>query len=168
MISHTKVIRINIDSVWSGQCFKIYNWVSTYHKERFLSEDFASSHCRWSLKCLPLPDFFSRPHWYALICVCCSEGEEWQSVRSLLGKHMLRPKAVEAYDGTLNAVVTDLIHKLKLRSQQCSSGLVTDISAEFYRFGLEGKSKRVKPSSDKRVWRLLTLTFNLLRTKSFY
>uniref|UniRef100_A0A9J8CSL2 Cytochrome P450, family 27, subfamily B, polypeptide 1 n=3 Tax=Cyprinus carpio TaxID=7962 RepID=A0A9J8CSL2_CYPCA len=69
-----------------------------------------------------------------------AEGEEWQSVRSLLGKHMLRPKAVEAYDGTLNAVVTDLIHKLKLRSQQSSSGLVTDISAEFYRFGLEGIS----------------------------
>uniref|UniRef100_A0A9J7YCZ9 Cytochrome P450, family 27, subfamily B, polypeptide 1 n=1 Tax=Cyprinus carpio carpio TaxID=630221 RepID=A0A9J7YCZ9_CYPCA len=69
-----------------------------------------------------------------------AEGEEWQSVRSLLGKHMLRPKAVEAYDGTLNAVVTDLIHKLKLRSQQSSSGLVTDISAEFYRFGLEVSS----------------------------
>ncbi|XP_052425854.1 25-hydroxyvitamin D-1 alpha hydroxylase, mitochondrial [Carassius gibelio] len=69
-----------------------------------------------------------------------AEGEEWQSVRSLLGKHMLRPKAVEAYDGPLNAVVTDLIHKLKLRSQQSSSGLVTDISAEFYCFGLEGIS----------------------------
>ncbi len=121
-----------------------------------------------SLKCLPLPDFNFSSHWYALVCVCRSEGEEWQSVRSLLGKHMLRPKAVEAYDGTLNAVVTDLIHKLKLRSQQSSSGLVTDISAEFYRFGLEGKSKRVKPSSDKRVWRLLTLTFNSLSTKSFY
>ncbi|KAL0181262.1 hypothetical protein M9458_023668, partial [Cirrhinus mrigala] len=65
------------------------------------------------------------------------EGEEWQSVRSLLGKHMLRPKAVEAYDSTLNSVVTDLIQKLKLRTQQNSSSLITDISAEFYRFGLE-------------------------------
>ncbi|XP_067362046.1 25-hydroxyvitamin D-1 alpha hydroxylase, mitochondrial isoform X1 [Channa argus] len=67
-----------------------------------------------------------------------SEGEEWQTVRSLLGKHMLRPKAVEAYDKTLNSVVTDLIDKLRLsRSPQ---GLVSDIASEFYRFGLEGIS----------------------------
>lgn len=78
----------------------------------------------------------------ASVCVD-SEGEEWQNVRRLLGKHMLRPKAVEAYDGTLNSVVTDLIEKLKLRKQQNSSGVVTDISAEFYRFGLEGKSLRL-------------------------
>ena len=71
------------------------------------------------------------------------EGEEWQSVRSLLGKHMLRPKAVEAYDETLNSVVGDLIAKLRLRRQ--SQGLVTDIASEFYRFGLEGKvSRRVR------------------------
>ncbi|XP_061583479.1 25-hydroxyvitamin D-1 alpha hydroxylase, mitochondrial isoform X2 [Cololabis saira] len=67
-----------------------------------------------------------------------SEGEEWQAVRSLLGKHMLRPKSVEAYDKTLNSVVSDLIAKL----HQCRSpqGLVTDIASEFYRFGLEGIS----------------------------
>lgn len=66
-----------------------------------------------------------------------SEGEEWQSVRSLLGKHMLRPKAVEAYDETLNSVVSDLI--AKLRHCRRPKGLVTDIASEFYRFGLEGK-----------------------------
>ena len=71
-----------------------------------------------------------------------SEGEEWQSVRSLLGKHMLRPKAVEAYDGTLNGVVTDLVHKLRARKQQNPRGVISDISAEFYRFGLEGKRTR--------------------------
>lgn len=68
---------------------------------------------------------------------CVSEGEEWQAVRSLLGKHMLRPKAVEAYDKTLNSVVSDLISKLRLRRHP--RGLVTDIASEFYRFGLEGK-----------------------------
>lgn len=73
------------------------------------------------------------------VCVP-SEGEEWQSVRSLLGKHMLRPKAVEAYDETLNSVVSDLIAKLRLRRH--SQGLVTDIASEFYRFGLEGKVSR--------------------------
>ncbi|XP_051272116.1 25-hydroxyvitamin D-1 alpha hydroxylase, mitochondrial [Dicentrarchus labrax] len=76
-----------------------------------------------------------RGHHYGLLT---SEGEEWQSVRSLLGKHMLRPKAVEAYDKTLNSVVGDLIAKLRLRRR--SQGLVTDIASEFYRFGLEGIS----------------------------
>ncbi|CAL1608509.1 unnamed protein product [Knipowitschia caucasica] len=68
-----------------------------------------------------------------------SEGQEWQTVRSLLGKHMLRPKAVEAYDQTLNNVVTDLIQKLRF-SRHPQSGLVPDIAQEFYRFGLEGIS----------------------------
>ncbi|XP_051931357.1 25-hydroxyvitamin D-1 alpha hydroxylase, mitochondrial isoform X2 [Hippocampus zosterae] len=67
-----------------------------------------------------------------------SEGEEWQEVRSLLAKHMLRPKAVEAYDQTLNSVVSDLIAKLRLRRHP--EGLVTDIAREFYYFGLEGIS----------------------------
>ncbi|XP_076840656.1 25-hydroxyvitamin D-1 alpha hydroxylase, mitochondrial [Brachyhypopomus gauderio] len=69
-----------------------------------------------------------------------AEGTEWQQVRSLLGKHMLKPKAVEAYDGTLNAVVMDLIAKLRLRNQQNPGGVITDIAEEFYRFGLEGIS----------------------------
>ncbi|KAK1897525.1 25-hydroxyvitamin D-1 alpha hydroxylase mitochondrial [Dissostichus eleginoides] len=76
-----------------------------------------------------------RGHHYRLLT---SEGEEWQSVRSLLNKHMLRPKAVEAYDETLNGVVSDLIAKLRL--SRSSEGLVTHISSEFYRFGLEGIS----------------------------
>lgn len=72
------------------------------------------------------------------MCVL-SEGEEWQTVRSLLGKHMLRPKAVEVYDETLNSVVSDLI--AKLRFSRNPQGLVTDIASEFYRFGLEGKER---------------------------
>ncbi|XP_077460125.1 25-hydroxyvitamin D-1 alpha hydroxylase, mitochondrial isoform X1 [Stigmatopora argus] len=67
-----------------------------------------------------------------------SEGEEWQEVRSLLAKHMLRPKAVEAYDETLNGVVSDLI--VKLRQRRHAEGLVTDVARDFYYFGLEGIS----------------------------
>ncbi|XP_021465760.1 25-hydroxyvitamin D-1 alpha hydroxylase, mitochondrial [Oncorhynchus mykiss] len=78
-----------------------------------------------------------RGHGYGLLT---AEGEEWQAVRSLLGKHMLRPKAVEAYDATLNGVVDDLITKLRLRRRQDPRGLVLDIGSEFYRFGLEGIS----------------------------
>lgn len=78
-----------------------------------------------------------------------SEGEEWQAVRSLLGKHMLRPKAVEAYDKTLNGVVSDLIAKLRLSRRP--QGLVTDIASEFYRFGLEGKVPRSLRSAPHRI-----------------
>uniref|UniRef100_A0A8C6SF53 Cytochrome P450, family 27, subfamily B, polypeptide 1 n=1 Tax=Neogobius melanostomus TaxID=47308 RepID=A0A8C6SF53_9GOBI len=76
-----------------------------------------------------------RGHHYGLLT---SEGEEWQTVRSLLGKHMLRPKAVETYDKTLNSVVSDLIDKL--RFSRTPTGLVPDVASEFYRFGLEGIS----------------------------
>lgn len=62
-------------------------------------------------------------------------------MRSLLGKHMLRPKAVEAYDETLNGVVSDLIAKLHM--SRGSQGLVTDIASEFYRFGLEGEASHL-------------------------
>lgn len=72
------------------------------------------------------------------------EGDEWQSVRSLLGKHMLRPKAVEAYDETLNAVVSDLIAKLRI--SRGPRGLVPDVASEFYRFGLEG-TENLTPKS---------------------
>ncbi|KAJ8412074.1 hypothetical protein AAFF_G00143410 [Aldrovandia affinis] len=79
-----------------------------------------------------------RGHGYGLLT--SSEGEEWQTVRSLLAKNMLRPCAVEPYDGALNGVVADLLAKLRLRCRQSPHGLVTDVSREFYRFGLEGIS----------------------------
>lgn len=77
---------------------------------------------------------------FSIYLTLFSEGEEWQVVRSLLGKHMLRPKAVEAYDATLNGVVDDLIATLRLRRRQDARGLIPDIGSEFYRFGLEGKA----------------------------
>ncbi|KAG7477403.1 hypothetical protein MATL_G00069310 [Megalops atlanticus] len=78
-----------------------------------------------------------RGHGYGLLT---AEGEEWQTVRSLLAKHILPPRAVEAYDTTLNSVVTDLLEKLQLRCRQSPRGVVTDIATELYRFGLEGIS----------------------------
>ncbi|KAH0629085.1 hypothetical protein JD844_010896 [Phrynosoma platyrhinos] len=44
-----------------------------------------------------------RGHAYGLLT---AEGEEWQQIRSILGKHMLKPKEVESYTGTLNEVVS--------------------------------------------------------------
>uniref|UniRef100_A0A8C3HYV4 Cytochrome P450 family 27 subfamily B member 1 n=1 Tax=Chrysemys picta bellii TaxID=8478 RepID=A0A8C3HYV4_CHRPI len=51
-----------------------------------------------------------RGHAYGLLT---AEGEEWQKIRSILGKHMLKPKEVESYTGTLNGVVSDLIRRLQ-------------------------------------------------------
>lgn len=81
-------------------------------------------------------------------------------MRSLLGKHMLRPKAVEAYDKALNNVVDDLI--AKLRHSRHSQGLVTDIASEFYRFGLEGTVSLKCHASLQGVlqeYHVITLTF---------
>ncbi|XP_034769765.1 25-hydroxyvitamin D-1 alpha hydroxylase, mitochondrial [Acipenser ruthenus] len=78
-----------------------------------------------------------RGHGYGLLT---AEGEEWQSIRSLLGKHMLRPKEVEAYGDILNSVVTDLLRKLQQQRRKNGLNVVRDIANEFYKFGLEGIS----------------------------
>ncbi|XP_066450106.1 25-hydroxyvitamin D-1 alpha hydroxylase, mitochondrial [Eleutherodactylus coqui] len=77
-----------------------------------------------------------RGHSYGLLT---AEGEEWQQLRSILGKHMLKPKEVEAYSDVLNDVVGDLVQKIKYQRRQ-SPHVVKDIANEFYRFGLEGIS----------------------------
>ncbi|KAM4702455.1 25-hydroxyvitamin D-1 alpha hydroxylase, mitochondrial [Discoglossus pictus] len=78
-----------------------------------------------------------RGHSYGLLT---AEGEEWQQLRSILGKHMLKPKEVESYSGVLNDVVGDLIKKLNHQRNQNPNKVVKDISSEFYKFGLEGIS----------------------------
>uniref|UniRef100_A0A8C5LMD6 Cytochrome P450 family 27 subfamily B member 1 n=1 Tax=Leptobrachium leishanense TaxID=445787 RepID=A0A8C5LMD6_9ANUR len=78
-----------------------------------------------------------RGHSYGLLT---AEGEEWQQLRSILGKHMLKPKEVEAYSGVLNDVVGDLIKKINHQRNQNSNRTVKDISNLFYKFGLEGIS----------------------------
>ncbi|KAG8452564.1 hypothetical protein GDO86_004377 [Hymenochirus boettgeri] len=78
-----------------------------------------------------------RGHSYGLLT---AEGEEWQQFRSILGKHMLKPKDVEAYSNVLNEVVGDLIKKLHYQRHQNPNHVVKDISREFYMFGLEGIS----------------------------
>ncbi|KAM8977394.1 25-hydroxyvitamin D-1 alpha hydroxylase, mitochondrial [Pelodytes ibericus] len=78
-----------------------------------------------------------RGHSYGLLT---AEGEEWQQLRSMLGKHMLKPKEVEAYTGVLNDVVGDLITKINYQRNQSPTHTVKDISNVFYKFGLEGIS----------------------------
>ncbi|XP_075447715.1 25-hydroxyvitamin D-1 alpha hydroxylase, mitochondrial isoform X2 [Ascaphus truei] len=78
-----------------------------------------------------------RGHAYGLLT---AEGEEWQQLRSILGKHMMKPKEVETYSSVLNDVVGDLIKKINYQRNQNPNQVVRDISSEFYKFGLEGIS----------------------------
>ncbi|XP_003216736.2 25-hydroxyvitamin D-1 alpha hydroxylase, mitochondrial [Anolis carolinensis] len=78
-----------------------------------------------------------RGHAYGLLT---AEGEEWQQIRSILGKHMLKPKEVESYTGTLNEVVSDLVHRLQHQRSLHDQHVVKNVADEFYKFGLEGIS----------------------------
>ncbi|XP_007067091.2 25-hydroxyvitamin D-1 alpha hydroxylase, mitochondrial [Chelonia mydas] len=78
-----------------------------------------------------------RGHAYGLLT---AEGEEWQKIRSTLGKHMLKPKEVESHTGTLNGVVSDLIRRLQHQRSRHGQHVVQDVAGEFYKFGLEGIS----------------------------
>lgn len=51
---------------------------------------------------------------------------------------MLKPKEVEAYTGTLNEVVSDLIGRLEHQRNLHEDHVVKDVAGEFYKFGLEG------------------------------
>uniref|UniRef100_A0A8B9TEA8 Cytochrome P450 family 27 subfamily B member 1 n=1 Tax=Anas platyrhynchos TaxID=8839 RepID=A0A8B9TEA8_ANAPL len=69
-----------------------------------------------------------------------AEGEEWQRLRSLVGRLLLRPRAAEAYAGAVGAVVGDLVQRLQHLRDRHPQQLVPDVAAEFYKFGLEGIS----------------------------
>ncbi|XP_029892967.1 25-hydroxyvitamin D-1 alpha hydroxylase, mitochondrial [Aquila chrysaetos chrysaetos] len=69
-----------------------------------------------------------------------AEGEEWQRLRRLLGRLLLRPRAVEGYGGPVADVVGDLLRRLQRQRDRHPQHLVPDLAAEFYKFGLEGIS----------------------------
>ncbi|NXX87419.1 C27C1 protein, partial [Urocolius indicus] len=66
------------------------------------------------------------------------EGEEWQRLRRLLGRLLLRPRAAAGFVGTLSGVVGDFVQRLQRLRDRHPQQLVPDIAAEFYKFGLEG------------------------------
>ncbi|XP_042652950.1 25-hydroxyvitamin D-1 alpha hydroxylase, mitochondrial-like isoform X2 [Tyto alba] len=69
-----------------------------------------------------------------------AEGEEWQRLRRLLGRLLLRPRAAEGYAGPLAGVVGDLLRRLQRQRDRHPQHLVPDVATEFYKFGLEGIS----------------------------
>ncbi|NXD74465.1 CP27B protein, partial [Eolophus roseicapillus] len=68
------------------------------------------------------------------------EGEEWQRLRRLLGRLLLRPRVAESFSGPVAAVVGDLVQRLQLQRDGDPQHLVRDLGTHFYRFGLEGIS----------------------------
>ncbi|XP_065515736.1 25-hydroxyvitamin D-1 alpha hydroxylase, mitochondrial [Lathamus discolor] len=78
-----------------------------------------------------------RGHAYGLLT---AEGEEWQRLRRLLGRLLLRPRVAESFSGPVAAVVGDLVQRLQLQRDGNPQHLVRDLGTHFYRFGLEGIS----------------------------
>ncbi|NWX48011.1 CP27B protein, partial [Steatornis caripensis] len=68
------------------------------------------------------------------------EGEEWQRLRRLLGRLLLRPQAAEGYAGPVAGVVGDLLRRLQHQRNRHPQHLIPDLATEFYKFGLEGIS----------------------------
>ncbi|NWH68943.1 CP27B protein, partial [Geococcyx californianus] len=68
------------------------------------------------------------------------EGAEWQWLRRLQGRLLLRPRAAEAFAGPVATVVADLVRRLQRQRDGHPQHLVPDIASEFYKFGLEGIS----------------------------
>ncbi|XP_053907695.1 25-hydroxyvitamin D-1 alpha hydroxylase, mitochondrial [Cuculus canorus] len=69
-----------------------------------------------------------------------AEGAEWQRLRRLLGRPLLRPRGAEAFAAPVAAVVTDLLRRLRHQRHRHPAHLVPDVAHEFYKFALEGIS----------------------------
>ncbi|KAM6100949.1 25-hydroxyvitamin D-1 alpha hydroxylase, mitochondrial [Pterocles gutturalis] len=69
-----------------------------------------------------------------------AEGEEWQRLRRVLGRLLLRPGVADGFAGPVAAVVGDLLRRLQRQRDRHPQHLVPDLAGEFYKFGLEGIS----------------------------
>ncbi len=66
-----------------------------------------------------------------------SQGEEWQTHRSALNRHMLRPRTVEQYTKDLNEVLDDAMSKIEGRTSV--DGEIKDLGDILFRWSLECK-----------------------------
>ncbi|XP_077977790.1 1,25-dihydroxyvitamin D(3) 24-hydroxylase, mitochondrial-like [Glandiceps talaboti] len=67
--------------------------------------------------------------------VLLSTGKDWHRQRTVLNKRILRPREIASYDGTVNDVITDYIHKI-LRVRQVNN-VVPDIEKLTFTWTLE-------------------------------
>ncbi|RXN33522.1 cytochrome P450 27C1-like protein [Labeo rohita] len=68
-----------------------------------------------------------------------AEGDEWLKMRSVLRQLIMRPKDVTVFSPDVNAVVADLVERVKtLRSQQHDRQTVLNINDLFFKYAMEG------------------------------
>ncbi|XP_060888966.1 sterol 26-hydroxylase, mitochondrial [Labrus mixtus] len=68
-------------------------------------------------------------------------GQNWYRIRSVLNPKMLKLGEVSAYAHVIHQVVGDLLQRVELlRCRSPDQSTVSDIAAEFYKFGFEGIS----------------------------
>lgn len=69
-----------------------------------------------------------------------SEGDEWLKMRSVLRQLVMRPRDVAVFSPDVNAVVADLVERVKtLRSQQDDKQTVHNINDLFFKYAMEGE-----------------------------
>ncbi|XP_065149745.1 cytochrome P450 27C1 [Paramisgurnus dabryanus] len=68
-----------------------------------------------------------------------AEGDEWLKMRSVLRQLVMRPRDVAVFSHDVNAVVDDLVKKVKtLRSRQADGQTVENINDLFFKYAMEG------------------------------
>ncbi|KAF4111929.1 cytochrome P450 27C1 [Onychostoma macrolepis] len=68
-----------------------------------------------------------------------AEGDEWLKMRSVLRQLVMRPRDVAVFSPEVNAVVDDLVERVKtLRSQQDDRQTVFNINDLFFKYAMEG------------------------------
>ncbi|XP_054706842.1 LOW QUALITY PROTEIN: uncharacterized protein LOC129216650 [Uloborus diversus] len=77
----------------------------------------------------------SRKQWYSSTGLMILQGKEWHSLRTKTQKHLLKPKAVEAYMGSMQEVARDLVNKIYLTRD--SNKEVPNFLFELYKWALE-------------------------------
>lgn len=68
-----------------------------------------------------------------------AEGEDWRRMRSVLRQLIMRPRDVAAFSDDVNAVVSDLVVRVRaLRGQHADGVTVLNINDLFFKFAMEG------------------------------
>lgn len=87
-----------------------------------------------------------------------SKGPKWYEIRKVLNPKMLKLGEVSAFASTINQVVGDMLQRVELlRSRSQDQATVSDVAAELYKFGFEGKRLCSHTSGFGHRWKLLIL-----------
>ena len=68
------------------------------------------------------------------------EGKDWQRIRSVLSKRMLKPKLVGEFAPHINVVVGEMVDRLQqIRNATGSEQLARELPNELYKWAMECK-----------------------------